>query len=506
MSVGRSAKQGIAWAISSNVANQAFQFAVGIALARLLVPADFGVFATTGIFTGLAGVVSNIGLGSALVQRQEIDERHRRSMLALNLVSAAAIVLLLAAASPWIGRYFHNPTAGPVLRLTALNFLLNATSSVSFSLLSRSLRFRTLAITEAVAAIANGATAVVLAFAGYGVWAIAWAGIVQSVVRSIMLLRQAGWLPRLAWDRAALGDLLGLGAGLTLKRVINYAAANVDYFVIGRRLGAADLGFYTRAYGLITLPMTQLSRVIMSVLFPAFSRIQGDNPRLNAGYKRVVTATALVSFPFLAGLGLVAPSFIAVVYGDKWLPAVLPLEIMTAAGMMKAVTTFVGSIADAKGQVLSEVRRQVVYLVLLVLGTVVGSHYGTAGVATAVVVASFCMLLMMQSFLGQMTGMRWRTYLEALWPALAATGVMATAVMLTQTFLVRITTKTSPLMLFTSTGVGALSYAGVLWVARFPAVLELQRELSADLAQLRQKRRDRRPPVAGNETCPESLP
>jgi O-antigen/teichoic acid export membrane protein len=173
VSIGRSAKQGIAWAISSNVANQAFQFGVGIALARLLVPSDFGVFATTGIFTGLAGVVSNIGLGSALVQRQEIDERHRRSMLALNLVSSAAIVLLLCAASPLIARYFHNPTAGPVLRVTALNFLLNATSSVSFSLLSRSMRFRTLAITEAVAAIANGATAVVLAFAGYGVWAIA---------------------------------------------------------------------------------------------------------------------------------------------------------------------------------------------------------------------------------------------------------------------------------------------------------------------------------------------
>ena len=252
------------------------------------------------------------------------------------------------------------------------------------------------------------------------------------------------------WDRAALRDLVGFGAGLTLKRVINYSASNVDYFVIGRRLGAADLGFYTRAYGLMTLPLTQLSRVIMQVLFPAFARIQ-DDTRLVAGYSKVVTATSLVSFPFLVGLVLVAPSFIAVVYGDKWLPAVLPLEIMTAAGMMKAVTTFVGSIADARGQVLSEVRRQVVYLILLVLGTVVGSHYGTAGVAAAVVVASFCMLLMMQSFLGQMTGMRWRTYLAALWPALAATGVMATAVMLTQTFLVRITTKTSPLMLFTST-------------------------------------------------------
>ena len=506
MSVGRTAKKGIAWAISSNVANQAFQFGVGVVLARLLVPADFGVFATTGIFTGLAGVVSNIGLGSALVQRPEIDERHRRSMLALNLVSSAAIVALLFVAAPWIGRYFHNPTATPVLRLTAVNFLLNAVSSVSFSLLSRSLSFRILAFTEAFAAMANGAVAVVLALLGYGVWAIAWAGIAQSVVRSLILLRQGGWMPRLAWDQAALGDLLGLGAGLTLKRVINYAASNVDYFVIGRRLGTADLGYYTRAYGLITLPMTQLSRVIMSVLFPAFSRIQDDNRRLIAGYSRVVSATAIVSFPFLAGLGLVAPAFIAVVYGEKWLPTVLPLQIMSAAGMMKAVTTFVGSIADAKGQVFSEVRRQLVYLALLVFGTVIGSHYGTAGVATAVVVASLCMLLMMQSFLGQMTGMRWRTYFAALWPALATTGVMATAVMLTQILLGRITSKTSALMLFTSTAVGIAAYLGILWVAKFPAVTELRQELTTDLAELKHKRRQRRPAAAGSGTCPESLP
>jgi PST family polysaccharide transporter len=503
VSLGGSAKRGIAWAISSNLANQVFQFGVGIVLARLLAPTDFGVFAVTGIFTGLAGVVSNIGLGSALVQRPVVEERHRRSMLAMNLISASAIVLLLAGASTWISRYFHQPIAGPVLRLTALNFLLNAISSVSFSLLSRGLRFRTLAVTEAGAAVANGAAAVGLALAGYGVWAIAWAGIVQSVVRSLVLLWQAKWVPRLAWDRAALGDLLGLGAGLTLKRVINYAAANVDYFVIGRRLGAADLGFYTRAYGLITLPVTQLSRVIMTVLFPAFSRIQDDNARLNAGYLRVVTATALVSFPFLAGLGLVAPAFIAVVYGDKWLPAVLPLKVMCVAGMMKSVTTFVGSIADAKGQVMSEVRRQLVYLALLVAGTVIGSRFGTGGVAAAVVGASFCMLLMMQSFLGRLTGMRWGPYLGALKPALAGTAVMAGAVLVTQALLRRITAETSPLMLFASTVTGILVYACVLLGGHFPHVRALRQELTADLAALRGRVQARARATGKSETCPE---
>jgi O-antigen/teichoic acid export membrane protein len=325
----------------------------------------------------------------------------------------------------------------------------------------------------------------------------------------MILIARAGWPLRLGWDRAALADLLGLGAGLTLKRVINYAAANVDYAVIGRRLGPADLGYYTRAYGLITMPLHQFSRVIMSVLFPAFSRIQGDDTRLIAGYSKVVTATAIASFPFLAGLALVAPSFINVVYGEKWLPTVLPLTIMCVAGMMKSVSTFVGAIADAKGQVKREVKRQLIYLAVLVAGTIAGSRYGTAGVAVAVVFASFLMLLMMQSFLGSLTGMRWRTYLGALWPAVAATLVMAAAVVAAQAGMGRFVERTSVAMLVVSTAVGMVIYPLALLGGRFPAVVALRRELERDLAEVRRRRQGSpRPPSAvdSSPTCQESLP
>ncbi len=395
MSVAGSTKRGIAWALSSNIAIQSLSFGVGVVLARILAPADFGVFAVTSIFSGLAATVSNVGLGAAIVQRKEITEAHRRSMLAANLTSSALVVLVLNALAPWVGGYFKNPVATPVLMLTAWSFLINASSSVSFSMLSRELRFRALAQVEAVAAVVNGLVAIVFALRGFGVWAIAWGRIAEALVRAAILILTAGWRPRLAWDRRALGDLIGFGAGLTAKRIVNYAAANVDYFVIGRRLGATDLGYYTRAYSLMTLPLVQLSRVIMQVLFPAFSRIQDDNARIIRAYSQVVTATSLVSFPFLMGLLLVAPAFVEVVYGAKWMPTVLPLQIMCLAGMMKSVSTFVGAIVDAKGKVVAEVRRQLIYLGILVVGTLAGSYYGTVGVAVAVVVAAFVMLVMM---------------------------------------------------------------------------------------------------------------
>lgn len=458
MSVAASAKRGLVWTLSSNLLIQGVAFGVGVVLARLLSPADFGVFAVTGIFSGLAATVSNMGLGTALVQRKEITEVHCRSMLAANLASAATIVLILSLLAPWVGRYFKNPLATPILMLVAWNFFINATSSVSFSLMSRALRFRTIAQVETVTAVAHAAVAVSLAFSGFGVWSIAWAGIAQNLTRATMFVVAAGWRPRLAWNTAALRDLVGFGAGLTLSRIINYAAANVDYFVIGRRLGATELGYYTRAYSLMTLPFTHLSRVMMQVLFPAFARIQEDNARLIAGYAKVVTATSLVSFPFLVGLLLVAPSFVHVVYGAKWMPAVLPLQIMCVAGMMKSITTFSGAIVHAKGQIGAEVRRQIVYLAMLAAGTFAGSFYGTQGVAVAVVCASLIMLVMMQSLLNMITGASWRTYFAAIAPALAGAATMSAVVLVYQVVARRWLDPLSSVMLGSTAALGGAVY------------------------------------------------
>jgi len=481
LGVAERAKRGIAWALTFNLGSQVLQFGVGVVLARLLAPADFGVFTITGIFTGLAITVSNFGLGAALVQRPAIEEAHRRSMLAANLLLSAGIVLVLNLAAPLVGTYFRNPLAGQVLALTASNFLINAMGSVSFSVMNRQLRFREMARIDATALVLQGAIALFLAFRGFGVWSMAWAGIVQSLARASLLIAQAGWRPALGWDRRALRELIGFGSGLTVKRFLNYCASNVDNFVIGRRLSPTDLGFYTRAYGLMTLPLTQLSRVIMSVLFPAFSRIQDDNAKLISGYSNVVTATSLVSFPFLVGLMLVAPAFVNVVYGDKWMPAVLPLQIMGLAGMMKAISTYVGAIVDAKGMIGAEIRRQAIYLVALVSGALLGSKFGITGVAVAVVVASFGMLVMMQSLLGRLTGMSWRAYLGALAPAIAGSAVMAAAVAAWQAVVAPALGRTSAALLVTSAAIGIPVYLTVVLAAPFSRVKALRRELVADL-------------------------
>ncbi len=463
---------------------QAFQFAVGIVLARLLEPADFGVFAITSIFTGLAQTIGNVGLGAALVQRRTITEAHARTAWVANVTMSLLIMLALKGLSGWVGAFFKHELAGPVLSLISVNFAINGVSSVSVSKLSRALKFRELAIIEALSMVVHAVVAVVMAVKGFGVWAIAWGGISQNLSRSVALLFVAGWLPRPEFDWQRYRELLNFGATLTVKRIMNYCAANVDYFVIGKRLGPAQLGFYTRAYSLMSLPLTQLSRVIMSVLFPTFSRIQDDNDRLRRGYMRVLSATSVVSFPFLVGMGLTAPLLIGLVYGDKWLPTVLPLQIMCVAGMMKSVTTFVGAVVDAKGRVMEEIRRQAVYLALLIGGAMLGSRFGTAGVAWAVVVASAAMLWMMQTLMNRMTGMQWRQYARALAPAVVGSLVLTATVIPCQWWLRRQWGDNLGVLTLVA-AMGAVVYVATLWKAPFPEVRALVLELTGALGRRR---------------------
>ncbi len=504
--IGAPAKRGIAWALSSNVVMQICQFGVGIILARLLAPRDFGVFAVTSIFTGLASNLANIGLGAALVQRQQINESHRRTMFAVNLTTSSIIVVLLIGVSPWVGIYFQHELAGPILCLVAFNFIITSLGSVSFSLLSRELRFRPISIIETCSMVVHAAIAVIMALRGHGIWSIAWGGIGQSLFRAAMLLLIGGWVPRVGWNRQAFRELISFGAALTGKRLLNYCAANVDYFVIGRVLGPSSLGFYTRAYSLMTLPRTQLSRVIMSVLFPAFSRIQDDNQRLIAGYERVVLATALISFPFLMGLLVTAPVFIGFVYGEKWLPTVPPLQIMCVAGMMKSVSTFVGSIINAKGEVMAEIRRQAIYFALLIGGTWFGSRWGISGVAWAVVGASLIMLVMMQVLLNQVTGMRWGAYLAAVWPPLLASVLMAAAVYGVLELLRPLLGAYSLPLLLAGTSVGVVVYTGLIFLMPFARVTEMRQDLTSDLRRAWARRRGGPPATKldEEESCQES--
>ncbi len=415
------------WRLVATVVQGGLQFGIGVFLARILPPADFGVVALALAVIGLAGAVSDLGLEAAVIQRRDLSERHLRTAFTasvlLGLVLSGTLVLL----APLSGALLRAPVLPDVLRALALLFVVGALGGTSRALLRRRLRFRALFWTGSASFLVGYAGVVTtLAFAGFGVWSLVWGSLAQAALEAALVLGLVRPPVRPLLGRAEVRELLGFGAGVSLNNVVNYAARNGDNLVVGRWLGAAALGLYGRAYNLMTLPLTYLGAATHQVLFPAMSEIQHDRERLGRAYLTAVQLSALAAAPVMAGMAVAAPHMVAALYGPAWTGMVLPLQCLCAAGAFRAVYHVAGAVTYAAGRVYAELKRQVVYAALVAAGAVLASRWGIEGVAAAVTLAIVYMYVAMASLALGIVGRSWRDFLAAQAPGLAV-GVMVGA-------------------------------------------------------------------------------
>ena len=193
-----------------------------------------------------------------------------------------------------------------------------------------------------------------------------------------------------------LKSYLAFGSHVMGSSVLNYIDTNVDYLVVGRMIGASALGYYTLAYNLITFPLYKISTIITRVTFPAFSKIQNDNQTLRTGYLKVVRYISMITFPMLAGMFVVAPEFIMVVYGSKWTPMILTLQILCLAGALKSIGTTVGTILLSKGRPDIQFKWNILTVIVLTIAVLLGVKYGIEGVAAMVTISAVLLFSIIQ--------------------------------------------------------------------------------------------------------------
>lgn len=413
-------KIGVAWSTLTQGMCQVFSFGLGVILARVLVPEDFGVFAAILIFNEVASSIVSSGIVTALIQRKDVQESHYSTALMMQIVLGILACFTLAAVSSWVGDFFHNPLAGRVLRVMSLYLLILPFIAIPTAMLRKQINFRSTGIAEITQQLAGGLLSVALALGGWGVWSLVYGRLIGNALMAFHLAYLARWRPRFHFARQAQRDLFSFGAKVVLVNILNDLASNVDYLLVGRFLGPAQLGFYSRAYYLMTLPVTRITAVMNNVLFSAFAAVQEDEAALKNGLLKAICYISLITFPLLTGLFWVAPAFIHVIYGDKWMASVLPLQIMCFAGMLFSVEPVAVSAITARGFIGLEVRRQFFYLLVLLAGVFIGSYWGILGVSFAVVAASLIFMVMLQQLLDRLLRVSWRELLAILAPSIFA--------------------------------------------------------------------------------------
>ena len=417
---------GMLWTFSGTGVQAVAQLVVLMILGRLLTPTDFGLMGAAAVIIALSQIVSQIGVGPAIIQRRELDPEHVRVAFtisgALGFVLGAAVWL----AAPALAAFYRIPAVEPVLRGVALLFPIDGLNTVGESLLVRQLRFRLFVTVELGSYVLGYAcVGVWLAWQGYGVWALVAANVAQVTVRTVGMYAATMHPVRPSLNLRASRDLLSYGFGHSLAQVGSLLSQQGDNLVVGRWLGPAALGIYGRAYNLMVMPASVFGRIVNRVLFPVMAQVQDERERLAGAYERVLAIVALMSLPVSAFLWVVAPEFIPVLLGPGWLAVVLPFRLFTVSLLFRMSSKVSDACTKAAGAVYSRALVQGAYAVLVLAGAFVGQHWGLGGVAIAVSITMGINWLAMAALSRSVTGLSWPRFARAQVPGIVLAGAVA---------------------------------------------------------------------------------
>ena len=461
------------WTAAAKIAQQALQFLLFTGLMRLLDPAAFGLVGMVMVFSGFAAIFSEMGFGSALVQRQELSESHRSTVFWLTNGVGVLLGGALFAAGPLIAAFYKEPLLQPMSAWIALSFLLTAPGVVSRSLLIKAMRFDVLAKVDVAALIVSGLVAVGAAAAGAGVWSLVAQQLVSAGVTSVLLFWFGRWRPHFLWSSGAARELFGFGAGLTGFNIVNYWARSADKLLIGHLLGSVPLGLYSRAYSLMLLPLTQIVSIVAPVMFPAMSTIKDDKERIRRVFLRMTTLLTFITFPMMTGLIVVAKPFVLALFGAKWAEVVPLIQILSFVGMIQTLTNPVGLIYNSQGRTDWLFWWGLAGSAILVISIVVGSLLGgVQQVAWAYLIGNLVVVGPCLFVPGRLIGMSLQDVWRAIRGNLYCAFGMGLAVWLLDHSLPQ---GFSPLArLFVTVPFGGLAYAGLAYLSKLGVLAQLQ--------------------------------
>lgn len=427
------------WLSVGNGVRAVLKLAVMSVLARLLTPGAFGLAAASGTVMWLSSIFSTLGVGPALVQREEIGSAHISTAFTTSLLFGISIGALLFAGASFIADFFRMPELIPVLRVLAILFPITGATVVAESMLQRQLRFGVITRAEVISYILGyGVIGIALAWLGAGVWALIVGELAKTVIKTVLFLRAAPEGIGLHFDREAFRALMGFGSGYTVGSLSIYAAQQADNLVVGRMLGAGALGLYGRAFELMLAPAQAFGNLLEKLLLPTLARVQSDTARLRTVYRRCTAAVALLVLPMSAWTIVLAPEIVAVLLGPRWIGVILPLQVL-AVGMYFRVAFIIGeTVANSTGAVHQTAWRSAVHATLVVVGALIGLRWGLAGVAAGVVVAISTNYVLILQLSIRITGTPLREIVTAHWHGLFLAGLTGGEVLLVATQLRRL--------------------------------------------------------------------
>lgn len=345
----RSAGRGALWQVAGGGWQTVIRLGASTVLARVLFPEDFGILGMALLARSLIQRIGALGTGAGLIAKKDATQDDLSTAFWMGAAVQIFLFLVAIAAAPLAAIFFKTPAITWVMRVISITFLFSAVAAVSSTLLTKRLRFGGLTIINgAGVALESGLAIIFVVVFDLGYWALVSAMLISSFAMTVARVVYARWLPSFRFNRASFRYLFRYGINGLGASTVSFFHQNIDYLLVGRLLGTATLGFYEFAYRIPHLIYDRLAGPVGSVVFPTLSKVQTSDERLAAGYVKAVKYIALIVFPMLGGLAVVARPAVAVLWGHKWLPIVIPLQILCVSAAMRCVFAPIGAVFMCK--------------------------------------------------------------------------------------------------------------------------------------------------------------
>ena len=338
----------IAWRMSVDISQQVLQIAFTAILARLLTRADFGLVAMALLVTRFVQAMTQVGFGSAIIQSQEATDAQISAIFFIQIAINFFASLACYAAAPLAAAFFNEPKLIPVSRVLACVLLINSFAFPQI-LLQKRLQVGGYSLLEMGSMIASNIVGIVMAFKGFGVWALIFRLLIGKVLFTIGIWPVAAWFP-VRPRFAGVGKLFRFGLYMLGSHMFYYFSQNLPAIITGRFIGVETLGSFNIAYNLAIVPAQKIQSVLTTVLTPAFSKIQGNVAEFRKKFFASVFSIGLIFIPLMLGLAAVAQNLVVFVYGEKWREAGLFLTFIAVVGMFKGMQHLLRSVIIAKGR------------------------------------------------------------------------------------------------------------------------------------------------------------
>jgi len=464
MSLKKKTFWGAIWNSLSSVSLTGLNFVITAILARLLTPNAFGVMGMIQTTIALITLMNQFGFAPAIIQGENLNQKRLSSLFWLNMLIGLIMTAIVFFSSNYVAAFFNQPELAQFLRMISVVFTIVSFSFIQQSLIRKEMMFKELFNINLISTISYGIITIILALNNFGVMALVLGYISKNVIKTLSIMVFYRWMPSLIFNYKLIKDLIDFSKYAFFTSILNYLNRNLDYLIIGRLLGPEALGYYTLAYKIMLVPVRKIGGVITNTFLPAFSKIKHDKKNVKKYYLKVINLIALISFPMMGGLFVVAPELILTVYGQKWFAVIYLIQILSVTGALHSIATTTGTIFMSQGRADLAFKWNIFSIINLTVAMLIGMRWGIVGIAYGVTIFNLYGIWVGMHMAGSLISMSLKDLFSFIKKPFLYTIFMMIIVYLVKTYLVTPNIEQMPIQLAVNVITGIVAYAVIFLV------------------------------------------